>query len=204
MDIACATGVFSSFHAIVRRSLRTLGSAVFVVGFLGGSAAEAQTTTRVSVATGGGQGTGGTATGSRFSAVSADGRYVTFQSNMTNLVAGDTNGLDDIFVHDRQTVTTQRVNVGPGGVQATGGGSILPSINGDGRFVAFLSAATNLVAGDTNGVIDAFVHDRQTGTTTRVSVATGGSQATGGGTATASREIPTACPTHFFTIATPE
>ncbi len=71
--------------------------------------------------------------------------------------------------------TTERVSVGPGGVQADFGGSS-PALSADGRFVAFVSAATNLVPGDTNGIIDVFVRDRQTGTTERVSVRTGGGQ----------------------------
>ena len=141
---------------------------------------EAQdTTTRVSVATGGAQATGGGAAASLFADVSDDGRYVAFTSAATNLVAGDSNGFQDIFVHDRQTGSTTRVSVGPGGAQANGA-SAGQSISGDGRFVAFQSAATNLVAGDTNVLFDCFVHDRQTGVTSRVSVATGGTQATGG------------------------
>ena len=137
---------------------------------------QAVTTTRVSVATGGGQ-----VTGDSFnSALSGDGRFVAFESVATNLVAGDTNGVSDVFVHDRQTGATTRVSVATGAVQAIGG-SFLPAISNDGRFVAFHSTATNLVAGDTNGGSDVFVHDRQTGETTRVSVATGGGQGTGSG-----------------------
>ena len=78
---------------------------------------------------------------------------------------GDTNGSPDVFVRDRQTGTTQRVSVGPGGVQGNGDSSQRPSISADGRFVAFSSDASNLVPGDTNGVDDVFVRDRQTGTT---------------------------------------
>ena len=137
---------------------------------------QAGTTTRVSVATGGGE-----VTGDSFnSALSGDGRFVAFESVATNLVAGDTNGASDVFVHDRQTGATTRVSVATGAVQAIGG-SFLPAISNDGRFVAFHSAATNLVTGDTNGGTDVFVHDRQTGETTRVSVATGGGQSTGSG-----------------------
>ncbi|MBZ0320393.1 MAG: hypothetical protein K8L91_28530 [Anaerolineae bacterium] len=110
--------------------------------------------------------------------ISADGRYVAFVSDATNLVAGDSNAQSDVFVHDRQTGQTSRVSVGAGGTQATGGRSVDTSISADGRYVAFLSGATNLVAGDTNATEDIFVHDRQTGQTTRVSVATGGTQAT--------------------------
>ncbi len=133
------------------------------------------TTERVSVATGGGQATGGD---SIDPAISADGRFVAFWSFATNLVGGDTNGNFDIFVHDRQTGTTERVSIATGGAQATGNSSV-PAISADGRFVAFQSYATNLVGGDTNATPDTFVHDRQTGTTERVSIATGGAQATG-------------------------
>ena len=113
--------------------------------------------------------------------ISGDGRFVAFVSNATNLVAGDTNGDTDVFVRDRQTGTTERVSRSSGGAQGNGdsGTGGYPSISDDGRFVAFSSLATNLVAGDTNGVEDIFVHDRQTGTTERVSVSTGGTEGNG-------------------------
>ena len=107
--------------------------------------------------------------------MSADGRFVAFQSGATNLVAGDTNGNGDIFVHDRQTGQTTRVSVTSSGAQA-GGNSIGPEISADGRFVAFASGSF-LVAGDTTSNYDMLVHDRQTGQTTRVSVASDGTQA---------------------------
>jgi WD40-like Beta Propeller Repeat len=88
-------------------------------------------------------------------------------------VPGDTNGWRDVFVHDRQTQSTERVSVDSAGTQGNGG-SWGPSISADGRFVAFSSAATNLVPGDTNGSSDVFVHDRQTGATERVSVGIAG------------------------------
>jgi Tol biopolymer transport system component len=75
------------------------------------------------------------------------------------------------------------VSVATDGAQATGGDSTFPAISADGRVVVFQSEATNLVAEDTNDLRDIFVHDRATGTTSRVSVATGGSQAQGGGAA---------------------
>ena len=139
--------------------------------------AQAQnTTTRVSIVTGGAQGTGN----SGLPAMSADGRFVAFDSVAVDLVPADTNNRADIFVHDRQTGTTQRVNLGPGGVQAIGGDSTSPSISADGRFVAFASNAANLVSNDTNGVQDVFVRDRLLNTTIRVNVATSGIQAMGG------------------------
>jgi Tol biopolymer transport system component len=110
--------------------------------------------------------------------ISADGRFVAFLSLASDLVAGDTNGAWDVFVHDRQTGITERVSVDSAGNQANfpndrGGG---PAISADGRFVAFASRATNLVAGDTNGTPDVFVHDRQTGITERVNIDSSGNQ----------------------------
>ena len=116
---------------------------------------------------------------SRFvTSISSDGRYVTFPLPDSNLVAGDTNGVDDIFVHDRQMRATQRVNVHGCGTQANGG-SLNPRISDDGRFVAFDSAASNLVAGDTNTFRDVFVRNLQGGTIQRVSVDSSGAQANG-------------------------
>lgn len=108
-------------------------------------------------------------------AISSDGRFVAFTSAASNLVAGDTNGRPDIFVHDRHTGATTRVNVSSAGLQSNGE-SFTPSISGDGRFVAFESDASNLVDGDSNGQSDVFVHDRQSGTTTRVSLDSSGAQ----------------------------
>src|SRR5215211_1684347 len=122
-------------------------------------------------------------------AISGDGRYVAFRSYRSDLVPGDTNGSPccsaDIFVHDRQSGTTERVSVDSAGNQADpdglGGGAdnAYPSISADGRYVAFLSSASNLASGDTNGTYDAFVHDRQAGTTERVSVDGGGNEGNG-------------------------
>jgi Tol biopolymer transport system component len=112
------------------------------------------------------------------SSISSDGRYVAFRSAATNLVAGDTNGFFDIFVKDLQTETTTRVSTDFSGTQANDWSSA-PSISGDGRYVAFRSAATNLVTGDTNGFSDIFVKDLQTGTIARVSTRTDGTQGNG-------------------------
>ncbi|MCW5777548.1 MAG: PD40 domain-containing protein [Phycisphaeraceae bacterium] len=111
--------------------------------------------------------------------LSADGRFVAFRSDATNLVPGDTNGVRDIFVHDRQTGQTTLVSVSSSGEQANGA-SVWGQLSGDGRFVVYRSDATNLVPGDTNGASDIFLHDRQTGQTTRVSVSSSGEQANGG------------------------
>ena len=113
-------------------------------------------------------------------AISGDGRYVAFTSSATNLVLNDTNGQDDIFVHDRSTGITERVNVDSAGNQSNGYSGFLGiAINADGRYVAFDSNATNLVPDDTNGIGDIFLHDRTTHTTERVSVDSSGNQANG-------------------------
>jgi Tol biopolymer transport system component len=130
------------------------------------------TTERVSVASNGAEQIGSSST----SDISADGRYVVFDSNADNLVAGDTNGTLDVFLHDRQTGTTEIVSVDSSGVLGNDA-SYSPRISADGRFVAFLSVATNLVSSDTNGKQDVFVRDRQTGTTERVSVDSNGIEA---------------------------
>jgi Ca2+-binding RTX toxin-like protein len=87
--------------------------------------------------------------------ISADGRYVAFSSNATNLVVGDT-GIEDIYVKDMLTGAIERVSVNEAG-QSGNAASSGPAISGDGRTVAFMSAASNLVAGDTNANFDVFV-----------------------------------------------
>jgi len=111
-------------------------------------------------------------------AISGDGRLVAFASSASNLVADDTNGTTDVFVHDRVTGTTVRASVDSAGAQSNDV-SFRPDLNGDGRFVVFDSAASNLVPGDTNGVPDVFVHDLLTGATERVSVDSAGGEANG-------------------------
>jgi Tol biopolymer transport system component len=123
------------------------------------------TTSRASVSSTGNEGDGH----SFAPALSADGRFVAFQSDATNLVPNDTNQCSDVFVRDLVAGVTTRVSVGVSGAQANGG-SIQPSISGDGRFIAFVSTASNLVVSDTNGVPDVFVYDQQTGTVARASV----------------------------------
>ena len=109
------------------------------------------TTKRVSVRSNGTQ-----ANGSSYrQAISGNGRFVGYESFAASLVAGDTNGSADVFVHDRETNETKRVSVGLNGAQGDGD-SYVPAISGDGRFVAFFSFATNLVAGDTNNRSDVF------------------------------------------------
>ncbi|MBI4882596.1 MAG: PD40 domain-containing protein [Actinobacteria bacterium] len=134
------------------------------------------TTTRVSVSSAGVE----AAFGGLDPAISADGRYITYNSTSANLVAGDSNALYDIFLYDRVLATTARVNVTSAGAQATGGNSTFNAVSGDGRYVTYQSSATNLVGSDSNGVADIFVYDRTTGETTRASVSTAGTEANGG------------------------
>jgi Tol biopolymer transport system component len=131
-------------------------------------------TTRVSVATDGTQGDDY----SLEAALSADGRVVAFVSEARTLVPDDTNGRADVFVHDRRTGETTRVSVASDGTQANGGSGGV-ALSADGQVVAFLSAANTLVVDDSNDTSDVFVHDRQTGETTRVSIATDGTEGNG-------------------------
>lgn len=148
--------------------------AVLTAAALLAAGATAQTTTRETVSSTGVQGTLGCGT----PVLSADGRFVAFRSGSPNLVPGDTNGMNDIFVRDRTTGQTTRISVDSAGVQANANSGQC-HISADGRFVVFECGASNLVAGDTNGTGDIFCHDRQTGQTTRVSLGASGQQATG-------------------------
>ena len=125
--------------------------------------------------------------GSDNAAVSADGRYVVFESDASNLVAGDTNSSKDVFAYEMSTGATARISLNGAGAQGNLF-SFQPSISAGGRYVAFSSGANNLVAGDTNVQTDVFVRDRDadangvfdepgTGSTSRVSVFTSGAQA---------------------------
>ena len=105
--------------------------------------------------------------------ISADGRFIVFSSDATELVSGDNNDARDIFVHDRQTGITERVSVNSDGEEGNFE-SESPSISDDGRFVTFYSFATNLHENDTNNVTDIYLHDRETGETTLVNIVLGG------------------------------
>ena len=129
------------------------------------------TITRVSVDSAGNQAN----SDSSGASISPDGRFVAFKSYASNLVPGDTNDTDDIFVRDTLTNTTTHVSVDSAGNQANSD-SFTPSISADGRFVAFTSNASNLVPGDTNYKDDIFLRDTLTNTTTRVSVDSAGNQ----------------------------
>ena len=131
----------------------------------------AATTSLVSVNASGNAGGAGS---SQSASISADGRYIAFESTANDLVPGDS-GLTDVFVRDLVAGTTTRVSVSSGGDEGNGT-SNGASISADGRYVAFNSTASNLVAGDSNARTDIFVHDRDNSETTRVSVASDGVQ----------------------------
>ena len=129
--------------------------------------------------------TGAQADGNSYSpSISADGRYVAFESTATDLLAVVTNGNTHIFVRDLLAGTTTIVSVDSVGTEGNGDSSS-PSISGNGRYVAFESLASNLVAGDTNNKVDIFVRDRQTGISTIVSVDSLGTEGNGDSSAPA-------------------
>jgi Tol biopolymer transport system component len=134
----------------------------------------ADTTTRVSVSSSGQEAAGG----SWQPAMSADGRFIAFQSTAMNLVPGDNRPFMDVFVHDRLTGITDRASESSTGALGDNG-AYDPVISADGRYVAFQSDASNLVAFDANGSSDVFLRDRTAGTTTRVSVNTAGQEGAG-------------------------
>ena len=140
------------------------------------------TTTLVSANFSGTGGGNGNSTGGQ---ISTNGRYVAFQSDSSDLIAGDTNGVSDIFVRDLLAGTNILVSVAGDGSWGNGA-STDPVMTPDGRFVAFISAASNLVPNDTNGISDIFVRDLLNGTTTLVSVG-----ATGNATTTLSPPVIT-------------
>ena len=132
---------------------------------------QAGQTRRVSISSSGGQSNGASIS----PALSSNGRYIAFISSANNLVPNDSNSVQDVFVHDTVTGVTNRVSISSTGQEANYWSSH-PAISANGRFVAFVSHASNLVNGDTNNTGDVFVHDRQTGATGRVSVASNGAQ----------------------------
>lgn len=143
------------------------------------------TTRRVSLSSAGTEANGD----SQYPAISANGQYVAFSSTATNLVAGDGNNLRDIFVHNLNNNQTIRASVDTSGGDPNGGsaadGSIGPVLNATGRYVAFYSEASDLIAGDTNGAGDIFVRDLQAGLTKRVSLTLSGGQRPSASTAPA-------------------
>jgi len=146
----------SCLRRLARSNGRTVRSGLLLLVLFAPVGAKAQAITDlVSRSSSGGLGNDASDT----PAASADGRYVAFVGDGNNLVPGDDNGRQDVFVRDRQSNTTVRVSVSSAGVQADRDCEN-PSISSDGRFVAFDSTATNLIIADTNGVRDVFLHDR--------------------------------------------
>ena len=174
----------------MRATMFVASSALFIGGVLsapapalasqaGASSDVLAQTTRVSVSSAGAQGNDISGRLSR-PALSQNGSVVAFDSLASTLVAHDTNKKVDIFVRDRTTGKTTRVSVSSDGKQANGD-SARPDVSGDGRFIAFDSAATNLVPGpDIDGTFDVFLYDRTTKTTSLVSQGLGGKPANGG------------------------
>ncbi|HWP30585.1 MAG TPA: hypothetical protein VNK96_02525 [Fimbriimonadales bacterium] len=158
-------------------------SSIFVAGDTNGFADVfvhdrlTKVTTRISVSSDGAQGN----SWSYFSTISADGRYVVFQSYASNFVVNDTNNVSDVFVHDRRTGETTRISVSSTGEEGNGASGTDGSlgISDDGRFVAFNSLASNLVSSDTNSPSDVFIYDRINHRTLLVSVSSSGEQGNG-------------------------
>jgi Tol biopolymer transport system component len=115
-------------------------------------------------------------------AISTDGRYVAFESDATNLVSGDNNTQRDIFVHDRETGSTERVSLDSSGNEVNTYGSENPDISGDGRYVVFQSQDSGFVSGATATYVDIFLRDRTNGTTTWLSANKDGTDANGSST----------------------
>jgi Tol biopolymer transport system component len=155
------------------RCLATLAALCVMAGV-----ANTQTTERVSVSSSESQ-ANGSSSAHVAPAISADGRYVAFESDATNLVSGDTEGQRDVFVRDRLTGTTVRVSVTSEGVGGNGWSFGPISISADGRFVTFVSEASNLVPGGVDGYPNAFVRDRANGTTGTTECVNCGSGLTG-------------------------
>ena len=175
------TGIYSSIGRVARSILIVL----MVLGLLGPTAAYAHPTGVTEWVSVSSDGTGAN-NQSEMPAISGDGRFVAFVSLADNLVPEDTNGFADTFVHDRLTNTTERVSVSSRGRQGNEHSGLIgvaayPAISSDGRFVAFVSQADNLVSKDNNVNADVFVRDRLLGTTERVSVNSAGEEADIGG-----------------------
>ena len=163
-----------------RLAIGVVASGLALAGPFGAAAAPSGTTTLESVSTTGAQAN----LYSYAAAISADGRYVVFNSDATNLVPHDTNTRTDAFVRDRRTGVTTRVSVSTTGAQAQAssdpfGGSHATAVSADGRYVVFRSDAPNLARHDTNHAQDIFVRDLIAHTTHRVSISTAGVQANG-------------------------
>ena len=156
---------------------RLAAAAMLVLSLASTASAQRFTTTRVNTTAQNGEAVGPIGDPPGTASVSGDGRYVAFDTGATNLVPGDANGVIDVYLKDRTTGEVVRVSRGLAGAEPNAR-SFGPSISRDGRWVAFYSNASNLVAGDTNGLVDAFVFDRVLQSTVRVSVSSGGAEKT--------------------------
>jgi len=136
----------------------------------------AETTERVSVASGGAQANGESFAGS----ISDDGRLVVLFSSAPDLVANDTNLFDDVFLRDRSSGTTVRVSLTETGAQIAFGGSFAPRVAGAGRFVTYRSNGLGIVAGNDNALSDVYRYDIETNITIQLSVNVSGDQVMGG------------------------
>jgi hypothetical protein len=138
---------------------------------------------------------------SSWPSITADGRYVAFESKAYNLVPGDT-FLPDVFVHDRQTGETRKASVSWGGA-AGDSSSFQPAFRADGAEIAFTSASTNLVAGDANGAQDIFVRTEPTACEPITGYCTGKSSFLGCAPAISHAALPSLSgPDTFFVTAT--
>jgi len=133
-------------------------------------------TQRISIASDGTQANGDSGGAYRGTDISADGRYIAFNSAANNLVSNDTNGKSDLFLHDRTSGTTTRINLANDGSQINAGSDGWYDLSSDGRYMVFSSSDGNLVANDSNGQTDVFVRDLTIDTTELVSFANDGSQ----------------------------
>ena len=149
---------------------RSMLAAGFVFALAG--AGRAQVTTRISVSTSGGDPNDHC----EQPKISGDGRSIVFETEASNLVSGDTDGFMDVFHRDWSDLQNELLSVDATGALPDAA-CFSPGISADGRYAVFVSAATDLVPGDTNGQVDVFVRDRSTGTTQRVSVSSTGAQA---------------------------
>jgi RHS repeat-associated protein len=173
MSGEAVTSTGKSFVAVTARGLHPIGRQVVLSGLL--------TIVVMLFPYAAGEALAVQATGASGSpALSATGRYVAFDSAASELVGGDTNGKQDVFVRDATNRVTERVSVSSSGAEANGDSSD-PSLSDDGRYVTFTSLASNLVSNDTNGVADVFVFDRTTRVVERVTVSDQGAQLSTGG-----------------------